>query len=208
MAFFIGIFSLAYSSLSSLISEYGYIAVFVLMVLESASMPVPSEVVLPAIGYFSSKGLLNIYVATIVVYLSSFVGMAINYYIAYLLGKDVVYKHLHWFRIKKEDVEAFERWFNENGPFVVFISRLLPIVRGLINFPAGFALMDQKKFYLYSMAGAAIWDTLLILFGYYALSTSSITKLLVSIGIFGIVLYAVYKLAIKRIRGTDKKVKS
>ena len=194
------IFNLTYSALSSFISSYGYFAILILMILESASMPVPSELLLPATGYFAAKGVLNIYIALVVVYISSFVGMAINYYIAYWLGKDVVYKHLHWFRIKKEDVEAFEKWFDKNGPFTVFISRLLPVVRGLINFPAGFALMNQKKFYAYSMAGAVIWDTALVLFGYYGLAANNITNVLIAIGVFGIVLYTIYRVAINNIR--------
>ena len=194
------IFNLTYSALSSFISSYGYFAILILMILESASMPIPSELLLPATGYFAAKGILNIYIALVVVYISSFVGMAINYYIAYWLGKDLVYKHLHWFRIKKEDVKAFEKWFDKNGPFTVFISRLLPLVRGLINFPAGFALMDQKKFYAYSMAGAVIWDTALVLFGYYGLAANSITSVLIAIGVFGIVLYTIYRIAINNIR--------
>ncbi|MFP3215393.1 MAG: DedA family protein [Candidatus Micrarchaeota archaeon] len=194
------IFNLTYSALSSFISSYGYFAILILMVLESASMPIPSELLLPVTGYFAAKGILNIYIALVVVYISSFVGMAINYYIAYWLGKDVVYKHLHWFRIKKEDVEAFEKWFDKNGPFTVFISRLLPLVRGLINFPAGFALMNQRKFYAYSMAGSIIWDTALLLFGYYGLAANSITSVLIAIGVFGIVLYIIYRVAINNIR--------
>ncbi len=196
----IGIFSLTYSAISSFISSYGYIAIFVLMLLEAASMPVPSEVILPLTGYFASKGVISLYIALPLVYLSSFAGMAINYYIAYFLGKDVVYKHLGLFRIKKEDVEAFEKWFNENGPFVVFISRLLPVVRGLINFPAGFALMDKKKFYVYSMAGSIIWDTLLVLFGYYALSANSLATVLAYIAILGLVLYSIYKISMNKIK--------
>jgi len=194
------IFNLTYSALSSFISSYGYFAILILMILESASMPIPSELLLPATGYFAAKGILNIYIALVVIYISSFVGMAINYYIAYWLGKDLVYKHLHWFRIKKEDVEAFEKWFDKNGPFTVFISRLLPLVRGLINFPAGFALMNQKKFYSYSMAGAIIWDTALIMFGYYGLAANNITSVLIAIGVFGVVLYTVYRVAINNIR--------
>ena len=202
------IFNLTYSALSSFVSSYGYFAILILMILESASMPIPSELLLPATGYFAAKGVLNIYIALVVVYVSSFIGMAINYYIAYLLGKDFVYKHLHWFRIKKEDVEAFERWFDKNGPFTVFISRLLPIVRGFINFPAGFALMNQKKFYTYSMAGTIIWDTALVMFGYYGLAAHSITNVLIAIGVFGVALYTIYRIAINNIKGSKDLAKN
>ncbi|MGC8710328.1 MAG: DedA family protein [Candidatus Micrarchaeia archaeon] len=194
------LFDFTYSSLSSLLHAYGYYAIIGLMTMEAASFPVPSEVVLPMIGYFAAKGVLNIYIALLVTFFSSFLGMALDYYIAYLLGKDIVYRHLGIFHIKKKDIEAFESWFSRNGAFAVFVSRFIPLVRGLINFPAGFALMPQKKFYIYSMAGSIIWDTVLVFFGYYALSASSATVLIVSIAVFAIVLYTIYVIAVKRIR--------
>ncbi|MEM3626370.1 MAG: DedA family protein, partial [Candidatus Micrarchaeaceae archaeon] len=187
-------------AIASLVSAYGYYAILILMTLESASMPVPSEVVLPTIGYFAAKGSLDLYIALAVTYISSFIGMAINYYIAYFIGKDIVYRHLSVFHIRREQLDAFDAWFAKNGPFAVFISRLIPLVRGLINFPAGFALMPWKKFYGYSMLGSAIWDTVLVLFGFYALSTSNMAITSTAIAAFAIAIYIVYKTAVKKIR--------
>ncbi|MEM0086913.1 MAG: DedA family protein [Candidatus Micrarchaeaceae archaeon] len=199
---FLSIYSLLHltsAAISSLVNAYGYYAILILMTLESASMPVPSEVVLPTLGYFAARGTLNLYIVLAVTYASSLIGMAINYYIAYFIGKDIVYKHLSIFRIKKEQLDAFDAWFAKNGPFAVFISRLIPLVRGLINFPAGFALMPWKKFYGYSMLGSIIWDTVLVLFGFYALSTSNIVVTSVAIAAFAIVLYIIYKAALNRV---------
>ncbi|MEM3781849.1 MAG: DedA family protein [Candidatus Micrarchaeaceae archaeon] len=203
----VGLFNLTYSSILSLIANYGYYALFGLLVLEEASVPVPSEVVLPVTGYFIFKGLLNPVLAFAVILAGGLVGMAIDYYIAYLIGKDVVYKHLGLFHIKKESLEAFDSWFRNNGSFAVFVTRMMPVLRGIINFPAGFALMPQKKFYAYSTFGAAIWDVLLMGFGFYlskyAFSLQSaygtLAALGAAVGVFIVLLFAIYKYAMKRI---------
>src|SRR5271157_3531518 len=170
-----GILGFSYSTISGLIAAHGYIAIFVLMVLEAASFPgVPSEVVLPAVGYFIAEGLLNPVLAFAAAITGCTIGMGIDYYIAYFLGKDVVYKHLRFFHIKKEQLLAFDRWFEKNGDFAVFVSRLLPVVRGWIGFPAGFAEMPLKKFFFYSVTGTVIWDVILIAFGYYVHSVNDV----------------------------------
>ncbi len=184
------------------INSYGILAIFILMVAEAASGPIPSEVVLPFAGYLAEKGAFGAYGTYLLlpaVLLANFIGMAIDYYIAYFFGKDVVYKHLNMLRIKKSTLDNFDAWFAKNGPFAVFISRLIPVVRGLINFPAGFALMDQKKFFFYSMIGSVIWDFVLIAFGYYALTTSNAGITIAGIGIFIILLYIIYMIAAKKI---------
>ncbi|MDE1851804.1 MAG: DedA family protein [Candidatus Micrarchaeota archaeon] len=194
------ILSGAAGAINSIISQYGYVGIFVLMTLESASFPIPSEVVLPAVGHFVYTGQLNPYLAAADVLLASLTGYLIDYTIAYYIGKEVVYKHLGLFSIKRESIEAFDRWFLRNGPFAVFVSRLLPGVRGLINFPAGFAEMPLGKFIAYSMIGAFIWEIALMAFGYYALSTGSLTISIVAIALFLIALYVVYSLAARHIR--------
>ncbi|MEM3482997.1 MAG: DedA family protein [Candidatus Micrarchaeaceae archaeon] len=203
-----GLFSLTYSSILSLIAKYGYYALFGLLVLEAASLPVPSEVILPVAGYFIFTGVLNPLLAIAVILFGGLLGMAINYYIAYFIGKDLVYKHLALFHIKKESLDAFDSWFNKNGSFAVFVTRMMPLVRGLINFPAGFALMPQKKFYAYSMLGTAIWDIFLITFGYYlskyALSMQHaygmFAVLGIAIGLLALLLFMIYRYAMKRIK--------
>lgn len=180
---------------------HGYYALFVLMLLESASLPIPSEVVLPLAGYLGAVHAFNVYVAFIVALLAGVLGMGIDYFIAYYLGKEVVYKHLRRFRIKRRHLEAFDRWFEGNGAFTVFIGRLLPEIRGVISFPAGFALMPKKKFFLYSFAGTVIWDAALMTFGYYALNVSNIYITMISVALFAIALYVLYSIAMKKMKG-------
>lgn len=192
------LFTNAYATIQALMGQYGYFAIFVLMLLEGSTIPVPSEVVLPLAGIFVANGTLNFTLAYIAALLGSVVGLAVDYYIGYFIGKDVVYKHLKLFHVTQERLDAFDRWFERNGFAAVFFSRLVPVVRTVMSFPAGFARMNQKKFFAYSAVGAAIWDAVLMVFGMKALSTNNAVITLAAIGVFAIVLYAVYRLAMQR----------
>lgn len=200
------IFGVTYGSISALIGAYGYAAIFVLTVLEAA-IPIPSEVILPLVGYFGATGQINVFAGYFVAIVGSVIGMTIDYYIAYFLGKEVVYKHLHLFHIKRKSLETFDAWFEKNGRFTVFISRLIPLVRALINFPAGFAEMSVRDFILYSLAGSLIWSALLVGFGYYAhgLVVMNLLYLVIAIALFFVALYALYRIMMKRIRDELKK---
>ena len=196
-----GIIGAAPAAIKGFILSYGYLALLVLMVLEAASLPIPSEIVLPVAGLLAASGMLNIYAVFAVVTIAGIIGISIDYYVAYVLGKDLVYRHLGRLRISKKHLDAFDRWFNENGAFTVFIGRMLPEVRGLVSLPAGFAVMPLKKFYTYSIAGMAVWDIALLLFGYYALNANSIYVAMVAAAGLAIVIYIIYKLSIGKARG-------
>lgn len=205
----IGIISGTSAWITGFVTSYGYLAFFILMLLESASVPgVASEVVLPLAGLFAARGVLSFPIAFVVILAGSMVGIEIDYYIAYFIGKDFVYKNAGRFGIKKESIRDFEEWFVDNGPFAVFISRFIPVVRGLISLPAGFALMDQKKFFFYSLAGAIIWNFVLMLFGYYALAAHNATEVLASIAIFVIIMYALFHIGMHKIRKRKRTSKS
>ena len=190
--------STASGTYQSLIVTHGYLAIIALMALESASLPIPSEIILPITGVYVHDGTFSLYVALLASLIGTTIGITIDYYVAYFLGKDVIYKHSNKFHIKKERIMHFDSWFNQNAAFTVFAARLIPIVRGLISFPAGFAQMDLKRFYFYSLFGAIIWNAALIMFGYYALSTNNIVITFAAVGIFAVILYAIYHLYQKR----------
>ncbi len=189
----------SYSSISSLMQQYGYFGIFFLMLLEGASLPIPSEVVIPLAGYLAAKGFLNLWFAIAAVLLGSFFGTLIDYYIGYYIGREVVYKHLSNFKIKRATLDDFDAWFLRNGNLAVFAARLIPEVRVLINFPAGFAKMPMKSFLFFSMIGIFIWDFILLLFGYYLISTSNAVIVLASIGVFILLLYFIYVTFMKHI---------
>ncbi len=192
------IFSTAY--INSLLSTYGYLGLFGMMALEGASLPIPSEVIVPIAGYLAAKGVFNFYIAALAILAGNMVGVVIDYVIGYFIGKDVVYKHLHLFHINKEKIDAFDSWFNRNGGFAVFVSRMIPVLRGLISFPAGFARMPFKKFFLYSLVGSAIWDILLMLFGYYLLSSHNLYIAMSAVAFLALILYIIYRIAVKKTR--------
>jgi membrane protein DedA with SNARE-associated domain len=194
------LFSHSTTFFSGIVGKYGYLAIFILMILESATLPVPSEVVLPLAGLLAQRGLLSLPLGLLVAVVGSTIGMAIDYYIGYFIGKDVVYKHLRFFHISKASLDSFDRWFERNGDAGVFISRLFPVIRTVISFPAGFAKMEQKKFFLYSVVGTVIWDLVLMLFGFYLLSANRAVEVMAAVAVFGIVLYVLYRIANQRVR--------
>ncbi len=183
-----------YSAINAFIILYGYLAIVFLM-----ALPLGSEVVLPLIGHFAQMGDIDFFVALIATLIGTFIGISVFYWIAYLLEKKVIYRHLGLLHIKKSNLDSFDEWFSRNGAFAMFISRLLPVVRGVMSLPAGFAKMNLKDFYLYSMAGSFIWNVALMGFGYYALSTTSVRLLFVATALFAIALYAVYRIGLSRI---------
>jgi membrane protein DedA with SNARE-associated domain len=192
-----GLFNGAVSFFTLILKRYGYLAIFLLMVLEAASLPIPSEVVLPAAGLLAATGLFNIYLIFIVITIASLIGITIDYYLAYFIEKEIIYKHLKIFRISRKQLEGFDRWFNRNGPFTVFIGRMLPEIRGLVSLPAGFAKMPLKKFYSYSLLGITIWDIALLAFGYYALNAHNAYVAMVAVAVFATVIYALFRIFVK-----------
>ncbi len=190
---------LGVNSIYAFVVAFGYLAIFILIALESASLPIASEITLPLAGLFIARGLLNFPAVLAVAVVAGVVGFTIDYYIAYYLNKGVVYKHLELFHIKRARLEAFDRWFQKNGSFAVFSLRMVPILRGLISFPAGFAAMPKKKFYFYSIAGSLIWYVVLIGFGYYALSSSDLTLVVAAVAAMGVVMYLLYEIVLRKI---------
>ncbi len=201
------IFQTTTSGISSFIQSQGYFAILVLMTLEGSSLPIPSEIVIPAAGYFAAQGLLNPFIAFAMVLLGSIFGLAIDYGIGFFIGKEVIYRHLRLFRVKKETLEGFDSWFARNGAFAVFVTRFIPEVRALMSFPAGFARMPLKKFFFWSILGNIIWGSALFAFGYYLLSVNSIVLAMAGIGIFGIVLYLVYRLFMRKMKRDSRKAR-
>ena len=195
-----GIGSAAATFATTWVKAYGYAGIFALMLMEAASLPIPSEVVLPVAGYLVSKGVLNFYLVLTVATLGSMIGSIIDYAVGYYLGKAVVYKHLQLFHIKKHDLDNFDAWFEKNGLAAVFLTRFIPILRTIINFPAGFAKMGLKKFLAYTFAGSLIWNVALLSFGSQVLSAKNISVIFTAVAVFAIILYVIYRYAASSMR--------
>jgi membrane protein DedA with SNARE-associated domain len=150
------------------VSYWGYSGIFGLMVLESSSLPVPSEVVLPFSGYLVSEGQLNFWVTVVVATVAAIIGSLIDYYIG-LKGIEALTKRKILGRalFSVDQLTFADKWFNRYGSITIFLARLVPGIRTLISFPAGATKMPLAKFVVFTTAGCILWNTLLIYVGYY-----------------------------------------
>jgi membrane protein DedA with SNARE-associated domain len=158
--------------LSNLFQTIGWFGVVVIMALESANIPIPSEVTMPLSGWMlvQAKGLSALQ-ALWLGGLWGAVGCTIGSIISYALGawggRPLVERYGKYILVHKEDLEKADQWFARWGDWAAFLSRLLPIVRTFISFPAGVVRMNFPRFTVYSFVGSFIWCGLLALGGYY-----------------------------------------
>jgi membrane protein DedA with SNARE-associated domain len=150
------------------ISSWGYLGVFILMLIEATSFPIPSEVILPFAGYLVSTGHLAFMETIIVATVAGIAGSLIDYYIG-LKGVDVLTKHklLGKIILSNNQLEVAAHWFNKYGSIMVFLGRLIPAFRTLISIPAGCVKMSLTKFIAFTATGCLIWNSLLVYIGYY-----------------------------------------
>lgn len=144
----------------------GYGGIFALMVLESATLPVPSEVVLPFAGYLVFQGTLDFWLVLIVASAGSLLGTVIDYAVGYYLGRAAIIRYGKYVHLSEKSLISSEKWFKKYGPITVLIARFVPLIRTLVAFPAGVAKMKIPKFLAYSIVGIVIWDAALIYIGY------------------------------------------
>jgi membrane protein DedA with SNARE-associated domain len=156
------------SSLSNYMQTYGYPSLFALMALESASLPIPSEVVLPFAGYLVSLGLMNYWLAVAVSTLASITGALTDYYIARWLGRPFVVDLLRLFRLPTSALDRAEGWFKRSGQWTVFAARFVPGLRTIISVPAGLFEMKVRPFILMTLAGCFAWSVVLVYAGLLA----------------------------------------
>lgn len=156
------------ASLIALMRDLGYVSLFALMTLESASLPIPSEVVLPFAGYLVYLGVMNFELALAVSVAAGLVGALIDYYIALLLGRAVVDRFLLKFGIRSEALQRAEKWFGGRGAWTVLVARFVPLLRSIISFPAGLFRMRLSTFAMMTIIGCFGWSAVLIYAGYAA----------------------------------------
>ena len=146
----------------------GYSGIFTLMLLESSSLPIPSEAVLPFAGYLVSMGQLNLWITVIVATIAGIAGSLVDYYIG-LKGVQSLTQHRVLGRVlfSTSQLEIAARWFNRHGAFMVFLGRLIPGFRTVVSFPAGAVRMSLAKFVAFTTAGCLLWNVILIYLGWF-----------------------------------------
>lgn len=194
------------------LDHLNYWTITLLMAIESSFIPFPSEVVVPPAAYKAAGGSdMNVFLVVFFATLGANIGALFNYYLAYFVGRPIVYKFAnsrfgHMCLIDEDKVKNAERYFEKHGALSTFIGRLIPAVRQLISIPAGLSKMKLSTFLLYTTLGAGIWNTILAAIGYYLQSVVPEDQLLetvskyshelgyvfIGIGIF-ILGYLIYK---------------
>ncbi|MBI2861554.1 MAG: DedA family protein [Chloroflexi bacterium] len=151
--------------LEQLYAQMGYVGLVIAMAIESAGIPLPSELILPMAGWMVSLGEWNLWLAVVFATLGNTLGSTIAYWGGALGGRPAVLRYGRYILISPHDVAVADRWFARWGEWAVFFSRLMPVVRTFISLPAGIARMHFGKFLIYSIAGALPWSFLLIYAG-------------------------------------------
>ncbi len=150
----------------SAISSFGYLGVFLAMTVESACIPLPSEVIMPFAGFLSFKGEFNLIAVGIVGAFGNLAGSLIAYYIGKWGGLPLVEKYGKYILISHHDIQKAHKWFDKHGKSTVFFTRLIPVVRTFISFPAGVSEMNVATFSIYTFLGALPWSLFLAYVGY------------------------------------------
>jgi membrane protein DedA with SNARE-associated domain len=141
----------------NVVDTLGLAGVFVLMVLESACIPIPSEATMLFAGFNVSDGHYSLFAAVAVGSLANLVGSWIAYAVGYYGRVDLLEKHGKKLHIKKSHLEWADRWFERHGDATVFFARMVPIVRTFISLPAGVARMPFWRFTIFTLAGVIPW---------------------------------------------------
>jgi len=143
--------------MTDVIGDYGYYAVVVLMVLESACIPIPSEVTMVFGGFLVSRGRLDFFWVGMLGTLANVLGSWLAYWVGLVGGRPLIERWGRYIFLRKHELDRAEVWFEKHGEAAVFVSRLLPVVRTFISLPAGVAKMPFAKFTVYTFLGCLPW---------------------------------------------------
>ncbi len=149
-----------------LLDAGGYWSAAFLMALESMVAPVPSEAVMPFVGFLVADGKWNLWISVLATTAGSMAGSLLSYYMGYYGGKPLVLKVGKYLLLDRHDLEITERFFaKRSGTWTLFISRFIPVIRHLISIPAGIGKMKMLPFALATLIGATLWNTFLLFLG-------------------------------------------
>ncbi len=146
----------------------GYAGIIVLMAMESSIFPVPSEIVIPPAAFLAAQGKLNFAGVVLAGTLGSYLGSAITYWVARLVGRPLIVKYGRFVLVTPEKLERAEHFLARYEAGGVFFARLLPVVRHLISIPAGIVRMNFSLFSVVTIAGSALWCWILAYLGHKA----------------------------------------
>ena len=152
------------------IVTYGYVAIFILMVAESACIPIPSELIMTLGGALAAGAVAGTHLNLFLVIVAGVAGNVVGSYIAWAVGRyagqPAVRRWGGRIWLREHDIDRAEEWFSRRGQMAVLIGRILPVVRTFISLPAGFAEMPALRFGIYTTIGCIPWTAALAYAGY------------------------------------------
>ena len=149
----------------SMISTFGYTGIFLTMAIESACIPLPSEIIMPFAGYLVTTGQFTLLGVTLAGAIGNVAGSIVAYYVGVWGGRPFVERYGPFMLVSRKDIEMADRWFAKYGEAAVFFGRMLPIVRTFISLPAGIGGVNIYRFILFTFLGALPWCYLLAYVG-------------------------------------------
>ena len=156
--------------ITSLVSTYGYLGIFIAAFAETIFPPIPSELIFPLAGFVGFKSNFT-YFETFLMASSGAVGATIGaiviYLVSFKIGRIAIVKLGKYVFVNEKKIESAERWFEKYGVYAVFLGRMAPGVRELISVPAGIARMPFAKFVTFTFFGSLIWSVILVFLGYF-----------------------------------------
>jgi membrane protein DedA with SNARE-associated domain len=155
---------------SSLVSDYLYLGVFIAAIIETIFPPIPTVAVFPIAGYVASQNqmsLLEVIGLGLAGGAGATIGSTAIYLVSAKLGRVALLRYLKYAKISDEKLAKVEKWFEKHGDKAVFFGRMIPVLREMISIPAGLFGMRISKFILYTFGGSCVWGVSLTLVGYY-----------------------------------------
>lgn len=150
-----------------LLQDYGLLAVFITMVLESACIPIPSEIVVPYGGVLAAQGHVKLWHVVIVAVAANLAGSLVAYAAGRYGGRAFIERWGKYVFLSRHHLAKADQWFEKRGELTVFLTRMMPGVRTFISLPAGMGKMNIAKFVVYSALGSVPWNTALAVLGWY-----------------------------------------
>ncbi|WP_303673561.1 DedA family protein [Vampirovibrio chlorellavorus] len=167
MEFFHTLIELVMAFIHNVIASLGYVGVALLMAIESANVPLPSEFIMPYAGFLVQQGKLNFHLAALAGAVGCVIGSIPSYFIGLFGGRSFLLKYGKWLLLSEHDLDEAERWVDKYGDLAFFICRMLPVVRTFISLPAGILQAHFYPFVLYTFIGSLIWCYGLVYVGVY-----------------------------------------
>lgn len=150
-----------------IISDSGYFGITSLMAIESACIPVPSEIIMPFAGFLTVSGKLSLWLVIVWGAVGNLIGSMIAYAVGAYGGRPFIEKYGKYVLLGKDELDKSQRFFTKYGSVSVFFSRLLPIVRTFISLPAGLSRMPFIRFSVYTFIGSFLWSAFLAYIGVF-----------------------------------------